>query len=179
MNGVEYMEVLDQRRAAWEAAHPAREAAEAQIAQIKREFPGANPQLKPKSWVRPLLEWFIEPGDEDLVDLPVEKPTPKRKPTPRVYRSSASLRAERDVLKSRWDAIVAVDDDGDMAATNLSPNSRSRAARNAGRRRFAQLDRDLERAAALTRRIKSLDFRIRTAEAREERAALSNEQEQN
>lgn len=172
MTGDEYMELLEQRRQAWESAHPAREAAEARIAEIKREFPGANPQIKPK-WGPPvaLLEWFIEPGDEDLVDLPKPEPKAKRQPTPRVYRSAASLREERDRLQQRLDLICGVEDTGDMAVVNLSPHSRSRAARTAGRRRFAKLDRDLDRAAGLRRRIQSLDFRINTAEAREARAA--------
>lgn len=168
MTGDEYMNLLERRRAAWEAAHPAREAVEAVIEQVKREFPGANPQLKP-GWqpAAALLTWFIQPGDEDLVDLP--DPAPKRKPTPRVYRSAASLREERDRLRARMPALF--DDDGDMAVTNLSPFARSRSARNAGRRRFAQLDRDIERAVKLTERIDALNFRIVRAEAREARAA--------
>ncbi|WP_026931194.1 hypothetical protein [Glycomyces tenuis] len=177
LTGDEYMQLLEQRRSEWEAAHPAREAAEAEIARIKREFPGANPTLKP-GWEppRPLLEWFIRPGDEDLVDLPEKQTAPKRAPKPRVYRSAASLIAERDELVERRDAIVA-DDGGDMAAVNLSPHSRSRAARNAGRRRFAQLDRDLERVAKLNRRIQALNFRITTAQAREKRAAKTTTRE--
>lgn len=170
LTGAEYMDLLEQRRAAWEAAHPVR--VEAAIERIKRDFPGANPQIKP-NWTGPvaLLEWFVEPGDEDLVDLPECKATPKRQPKPRVYRSAASLREERDRLVSRRDAIVGVDDDGDMAIVNLSPSSRSKAARTAGRRRFAKLDRDLERYASLNRRIQALHSRIVNAEAREARAA--------
>lgn len=170
LTGEEYMALLEQRRAEWEAAHPAREAAEAEVERIKRAFPGANPVLKP-GWSPPtaLLEWFVRPGDEDLVDLPKEQPAPKRERRPRVYQSAASLIAERDGLVARRDAIVA-DDGGDLAETNLSPSSRSRAARSAGRRRFAKLDRDLERVAKLSRRIEALNFRITTAQAREERA---------
>lgn len=180
MTGDQYMELLEQRRAAYMAANPPRQIAEAAIERIKREFPHANPQLKPK-WqpLEALLEWFIQPGDEDLVELPEKKPAPKRQPKPRVYRSAASLREERDRLVARRVAIIAIDADGDMASTNLSPLSRSRAARNAGRRRFAQLDRDLERVANLNRRIRSLDFRINTAEAREKRAALSSTEKGN
>lgn len=169
LTGDEYMELLVQRRAEWEAAH--RQDAEAEIERIKREFPGANPRLK-SGWEPPpaLLEWFVRPGDEDLVDLPESKPAPKRTPKPRTYQSAASLREERDRLVSQRSAIVG--GGGDMAEVNLSPSSRSRAARNAGRRRFAKLDRDLERYTALSRRIDSLNFRIARAEAREERAAL-------
>lgn len=173
MTGAEYIALLEQRRAAWEAAYPAREALEASIERIKRDFPGANPTIKP-DWQPPvaLLEWFVEPGDEHLVALPVPESKPKRTPRPRVYRSAASLREERDRLIERRDAITSVDDDGDMAIVNLSPNSRSKAARTAGRRRFAKLDSDLEKVASLNRRIGALDFRITTADAREARAAV-------
>lgn len=179
MTGEEYMQLLEQRRAEWEAAHPAREAAEAEIERIKREFPGANPTLKP-GWGPPvaLLEWFVRPGDEDLVDLPEKQPAPSRTPKPRVYRSAASLIAERDQLQVQRDAIVA-DDGGDLAETNLSPSSRSRAARSAGRRRFAKLDRDLERVAKLNRRIDSLNSRIARAVAREDRAAQTTTTKEN
>lgn len=171
MNRDEYMELLEQRRAAWEAAHPAREAAEAQIAQIKRDFPGSKPQLKPK-WtpLQPLLEWFIEPGDEDLVTFP--EPEPKPKPRPRVYRSAASLREEREEVQAQIEALW--EDDGDMAVVNLSPHAKSPAARNAGRRRMANLDREIDLGLRLSRRLQSLDARIAAAEAREQE---SNEQE--
>lgn len=46
MTGDEYMALLLERQAAHMAEHP------------------PNP-----SWLRPLLEWFIEDGDEKLVDL--------------------------------------------------------------------------------------------------------------
>lgn len=165
LTGEQYMELLEERRTEWEAAH--QPDPEAEIERIKAEFPNARPKLKP-GWVppRPLLEWFVEPGDEDLVELPEPKPAPKRTPKPRTYRSVQSLKEERDRLLARRAAIVA-DDGGDMAEVNLSPSSRSRAARNAGRRRFAQLDRDLERYTALTRRIEALNSRIARAEARE------------
>ncbi|MCD0445809.1 hypothetical protein LO763_19560 [Glycomyces sp. A-F 0318] len=174
LTGDEYMKLLEQRRDAWEAAHPAREAVQAQIERIKRDFPGVNPVIR-SDWKPPvaLLEWFIEPGDENLVELP--EPKPKRQPQPRVYRSAASLREERDRLASRRAAIIGMDDDGDMAIVNLSPFARSKAARAAGRRRFAKLDRDLARVASLNRRIDALDFRIAAAETREARAAAKEQ----
>lgn len=113
----------------------------------------------------PLLEWFIADDDEQFVVLPTppEKPAPK----PRQYRSAASLREERDGLLARMEQAAGRNDPGDLAATNLSPSSRSRAARNAGRRRFAQMDRDLETYAKLRRRLDVLNGRIARAEARE------------
>lgn len=179
MTGDEYMELLARRRDAWEAAHPARAVVEAQIERIKRDFPGSNPVIKP-GWKPPvaLLEWFVEPGDENLVEFPEPKPQPKRTPKPRVYRSAASLREDRDRLVAQRDAITADDEAPDRAIANLSPFARSKAARTAGRRRFAKLDRDLERYANLSRRIEALDSRIIRAEARERRAAEAAERTQ-
>lgn len=178
LDGEEYMELLEYRRAEWEAAHPAREAAEAQIAQIKAEFPDANPQIKPKlPPLRPLLEWFILPGDEDLVDMAAleravaPEPAPKRTPRPRVYRSAASLREERDRVQARMDAVAGRGDCGDVAAINISPSSSKPRIAAAGRRRFAQMDRDLEQYGQLAKRLASLNSRIASAEYREVRAA--------
>ncbi|MFD8496315.1 hypothetical protein [Amycolatopsis sp. NPDC059657] len=146
VTGEQYMDILLARQAAWIARYDG-----------NRSFP-------------PLLEWFIRDGDEAFVVLPAAAPTPKRPRTPRLYRSAASLREERAQVQARLDVF---NDDGpaDRAMANLSPNSRSRAARNAGRRRFEQMDRDLQRYAALTERLNRLDGRIALADAREAKAA--------
>jgi hypothetical protein len=170
VNGDEYMELLEQRRAAWEAASQ-----------------GGNPQITPKSWVRPLLEQFVEAGDENLVDLPERQPAepkPVQAKRPRVYRSAASLREERDRLQARRAAYIEPDNGSAehdaRAIVNVSTQSKNRAARASGRRRHARNDRQLREYAALTRRIQSLDSRIAKAAAREERAAVSihNQKEQ-
>lgn len=114
----------------------------------------------------PLLEWFIREGDENFVIVPGEKPAPKRERRPRTYRSAASLIEERDKVQARMDAITGSGPD-DPASVNLSPHSRSRAARTAGRRRFEQLDRDLERYTMLSNRLEQLNYRIRVAQRRE------------
>ena len=143
MTGEEYIAVLEERRAAYMAERP------------------GQPE-----WLVPLLEWFIEPGDEHVVTLPAPAPKPERPaPAPRRYRSAASLRAARDQLQARLDALTGTG--GDLAAVNLSPHARSRAARNAGRRRMAALDRDVRQAAQLLRRINDLEARIARAEHRE------------
>lgn len=144
ISGEDYIALLVARRDAWEARNG-----------------GARPYGLPA-----LIEWFIQDGDEEFVQLPEDKPAPKRERKPRVYRSAASLREERDAVQARMDAITG-EDTTDGAVVNLSPFSRSRAARNAGRARFAKLDRDLERYAALRTRRDNLDSRIRSAEARE------------
>lgn len=142
IDGEEYMRVLLDRQAAWEAAHPG---------------PGR---------FRPLLEWFIVDGDEHQVRLPEATLAPRRVTAPRVYRTAESIRADLAKVEGEM-ARVAGTGPGDRAAANLSPYSRSRAARNAGRRRFAQLDRDLERYASLERRRVKLVGRLAAAEARE------------
>ncbi|MEV0646062.1 hypothetical protein AB0I28_12430 [Phytomonospora sp. NPDC050363] len=163
----EYMDLLLARQAEWVAANPLEEAAAATIARIKAEYPDANPQINLRHRP-PLLEWFICEGDENLVDIAFlePEPQPKRDRKPRVYRSAVSLRDERNRVQAQMDAITG-DDCGDMAVVNLSPNARSRAARRAGVRRFAKLDRDLQRFTELKRRLDRLNGRIAAAEARE------------
>jgi hypothetical protein len=142
ISGEDYIALLVARRDAWEARNG-----------------GARPYGLPA-----LIEWFIQDGDEEFVQLP--GPAPKRERKPRVYRSAASLRKERDTVQARMDRITG-EDTTDGAVVNLSPFARSRAARNAGRARFAKLDRDLERYTALRTRLDNLNSRIRSAEARE------------
>lgn len=142
ISGDEYVRVvLVQRQQAWIAAH------------------GASPGFPP------LLEWFVTVEDESFVQLP--EPAAKPVPKPRRYRSAASLRAERDELLRRMEAVAGRSDTGDLAAANLSPSARSRSARVAGRRRFAQMDRDLSTFTGLRRRVDALAGRILRAEARE------------
>lgn len=147
ISGEDYITLLLARQAAW----------------IARNHP--NGTTRP-----PLLEWFIQDGDDAFVILPERKPAVKRERTPRVYRSAASLREERDEVQRRIDTF----DDGtvpDRAAANLSPYARSKAAARAGRRRFERMDRDLIRFTALCKRLAALNSRIILAEAREVKAA--------
>lgn len=147
MDAEDYMTLLAARQEQWKRATQART--------------GLAPRLLP------LLEWFILPGEEALVRLPESKPAPRKARTPRVYRSAASLREERDELVTRMAHLAGTDDVPDRAAANLSPNSRSKAARRAGVRRFAKMDRDLGEYAALQRRVNGLNGQIARAEARE------------
>lgn len=71
-------------------------------------------------------------------------------------------------------ARVANNGPDDRAAANLSPNARSRAARNAGRRRFAQMDRVLERYTRLETKRTRLCGQLARAEAREARQAAED-----
>ena len=166
MTSDEYMQLLKERRA------------EAEIAAKLEWFRSApiegSPPFTPKAWVRPLLESFVLPGDEDLFTPPKAAPAPKREATPRTYRSAASLREERDALLARRDGLVKADDGSveadPFAIGNISTQALYPRARAAGRRRFARMDRELERFASLTRRIDVLDSRIAKAEAREAHA---------
>ncbi|KZM71083.1 hypothetical protein [Nocardia terpenica] len=138
------------------------------------------PIVRTKFPVPPLLEWFVSGGklgpkdsdDEDLVDMSTlePEPKPKREPKPRVYKSSAVLKEERAKLQSQLDSLTGGNDSDDVASINLSPFSRNRAARTAGRRRFEKLDRDIQKGAALIRKIEQWDCKIRAAEAREAKA---------
>src|SRR3954471_14726815 len=66
VTGEQYMEILLARQAAYVSRNP--------------------------GTLLPLLEWFIRSGDEAYVILPEVVRAEKRKPTPRMYRSAASLR---------------------------------------------------------------------------------------
>lgn len=113
----------------------------------------------------PLLEWFVEDGDEQFVVLP--EPERKPAPEPRRYRSAESLREELAQVQARMAQVAGAGDVQDHAVVNLSPRSRSRAAASAGRRRFAAMDRALEKYTHLRRRAECLRGRIASAEARE------------
>lgn len=145
ISGEDYMPVLVARQAAYTAARP---------------------ESGPLPRFPPLLEWFIRDEDAEHVVLPESTPSPKRVPTPRVYRSAESIRAELEKVTAQLDAIGA-NDPTDNAAVNLSPYSRNKAAARAGRARFARMDRDLERYTQLTQRRDRLAGRLALAEARE------------
>lgn len=144
--GDQYIEVLLRRQQAWLGS----------LGQVRPKYP-------------PLLEWFIQDGDEQWVQLPESAPAPKRERKPRTYRSAASLREERNRVQAQMDQIAGTGSD-DPASVNLSPFSRNKSAASAGRARFAKLDRDLERYAKLSARLERLNGQIRSAEARESAA---------
>lgn len=138
MTGDEYIALLLERQAAHMAAHP---------------------PVQP--WLRPLLEWFIQPGDEELFTPPEVEPQPKRVTKPRVYRSAASLREERDRLVAQTRPLLEP----------LSPDRAASGGVALGRKRTARMqqreDSRLRRYVALTRRIAALESRIAAAEVRE------------
>lgn len=145
MTGDEYMDVLLERQAEYELDHPA---------------------VRP--WLRPLLEWFVRPGDEKLVDLPapvVSAPAAKPPTRPRTYRTVESLRAERDRLQARADALVGSAGVPDRAASHGEAMGRS-----GTRRQSASDDRKLAQYVEVAKRINTLDYRIARAEAREARS---------
>ena len=92
--------------------------------------------------------------------------SPKHVPTPRTYKPSSYWRGLRDKAQAELERITG-STSNDPAIVNLSHTSRSRSARNAGRRRMAQLGRDVEKVARLTSRIEFLDHKVLMAEARE------------
>lgn len=153
MTGDEYMKLLEQRRDQWLAEHPT------------RPHEGG---IRPKFETPPLITWFIRDGDENLVNLPEpSRPQPKPKTSRRARRvvDVAALLARRDALVEQRNRIAG-NGPADRACANLSPASRNRAAASAGRRRFAQMDRDLERYASLTCQIDQLNHQITRASAR-------------
>jgi len=140
MTGEEYMALLTERQ---------------------RAYMAERPPVKP--WLKPLLEWFIQPGDEDLFTPPPVARQSKRETTPRVYRTAESLRAERDRLATRA-ALLVAPILPDRAASHGVALGRKGTARVQQRE-----DSRLRQYVALDRRIKALDGRIARADAREAR----------
>ncbi len=144
-----YMDLLLERQAAYESEHP------------------------PVGWVRPLIEWFIQPGDEDLIDMAAidaenarTSEQPKRVAKPRTYRSAASLIEERDRLAAKRDALSDMRRHGtdDLAAyggVGVRQTSRQRA------KYGARMERALSEYVRIDGKVKALDSRIVRAQARE------------
>ncbi len=143
IDGEAYIEILLARQAAY----------------VSRNFPYGT-------HVMPLLESFVRDEDIPFVIVPEPVTPPKHTPVPRVYRSVESIRAELAKVTAQR-AAIGGSDIPDRAAANISPFAKSKAAARAGRRRFAQMDRDLEKYVALTKRIENLTFILLMAEARE------------
>lgn len=144
MNGDEYMALLLERQAEHMAAS-------------SRSTDGRI------TWpnLPPLLEWFIRPGDENLFTPPKPTPQPKRATTPRVHRSAASLREERDRLIALRDPLVT-------PLLNDRAASHGQALGHKGTARIQKReDSRLRRYVELDKRIQALDGRIARAERRE------------
>lgn len=136
MTGDEYVALLLERQATHIAEHP----------------PAAP-------WMLPLLEWFIQPGDEDLFTPPPTEPAPKRATEPRTYRTAASLTEERDRLVAQCAFLGR--------AMSEDPAT-ARVGAGLARRNAARMDRELQRAVALDQRISHLNHRIDLATVREQ-----------
>ena len=143
LTGDEYMALLVERQAAHIAKHP------------------PNP-----SWLVPLLEWFILPGDEDLFTPPKPTPQPKRERKPVNYKPASHWRQKLE----RIDAELAALDPGprfgttDMAAYGgVGVPQTARQNRQWARR----IDRAAERYGRLTRARDEIAGKLARAKRRE------------
>jgi len=109
----------------------------------------------------PLLEQMVRPGDEALFTPPAEPSAARRVTRPRSYVPAAELRARRDRLVARRDALGSPVLPEVAAAHGVALGSR----RTAGAQ--AAQDRRLAQWTELHRRVGQLDGRIRRAKARE------------
>lgn len=103
LTGDEYMQLLTQRMNAF---------MEEQQRKADAAATGNQPARLPL--LPPLLEWFIRPGDEDLVELP--EPPAKPKPQPRYYRPASYWRERITRLETQMATVSARASVGDRAA---------------------------------------------------------------
>ncbi len=158
LSGDEYMAVLVQRQAEFMQAR-------------QREVQARTSQngRPPLPLLSPLLEWFIQPGDEHLVDLP--QPAPKRKPEPRYYRPSTFWRERITHIEAQMAATAARADLGDPAAARGCALGPKRTARHQKR-----ADAALTRYVALDRKLSHAKGMLCSALARESKAANTTPQ---
>lgn len=149
-----YMDLLTTRKDEYLADHPARPG-----------FP-------------PLLEWFIRPGDEDLVDLDAIADADTPKPTPprraRRYRSAAQIRAD---LQRVEDRLSTLNESGHLTTTRDRAAYTGIGIRQTPRQRAAHgasLDRIAAEVVRLNARRSTLRARLARATAREASAGTPN-----
>jgi len=126
----EYIDLLLHRQQAW-------------IAQATETEPRQGWSAK----CPPLLEWFVQDDDVDLVDIPSDPPKtprPKRQKKPPRLRPVEDIQADIDRLQARMDRLGRPLSD-DPAATRLSD-------RRLVRRNHARMDRELTEYVDLSER---------------------------
>ncbi|MBF6358124.1 hypothetical protein IU449_26875 [Nocardia higoensis] len=145
LSGDEYMELLQRRADEWLAS----------CSTIKPKFP-------------PLLEWFIQDGDEDLVDpaiLAPPEPQPKPERQPRYYRPASYWRERVTRLEAQRAALTEplIPDRAAAGGVALGPRRTARVQQreDARLRRYVELDKKLRHAERM----------LWKAEARENGAA--------
>ena len=145
----EYMDVLLARQAAHIADHPPR----------RPGFP-------------PLLEWFIRPGDEDLVNMNAIKAATTREDgppsvkKPRTYRTAAHWRDQLARIDARLEAINGITRHGTTDPAAYGGIGVRQTARQQ-QRYWARIDRAAGEHTRLTARRVQVAAKLRRAEQRE------------
>lgn len=145
----EYMDVLLARQAAHIADHPPR----------RPGFP-------------PLLEWFIRPGDEDLVNMNAIKAATTREDgppsvkKPRTYRPAAHWRDQLARIDARLEAINGITRHGTTDPAAYGGIGVRQTARQQ-QRYWARIDRAAAEHTRLTARRAEVAAKLRRAEQRE------------
>lgn len=146
----------------------------AELLRRQDAYVAAHPGAPGREWVRPLLTWFVRDDDQVegvTVDVPPSPPPVAKPPRPdRRPEIRGRLARNRDRLAGIRHQLDALSGEGDPATVNLSSFARNRAAAAAGRRRLAQLDRDITRGTSLLATEAGLLHRIALDEARLARA---------
>ncbi len=154
LSGDEYMQLLQARADQWVADHP----------------PSVDARISPRAWAtRPLLNWFVRDGDEDLVDPAIlARPTPQPKPAqaPRYYRPASYWRERVARIEAQIAPLVEP----------LLPDRAAAGGEAIGRRGTARVhareDSRLRRYVDLGKRLSHARSMLRAAELREEASPL-------
>lgn len=147
MTGDEYMQLLQERMDEWLAARST----------VRPKFP-------------PLLTWFIQDGDEDLVDpaiLAAPEPQPKPVRKPRYYRPASYWRERIEHLEPQMQSLTTplINDRAAAGGVALGPKrtARIQAREDSRLRKYVELDHKLTHARRM----------LRAAEARETKSQES------
>jgi hypothetical protein len=147
------MELLQQRMEEWLAANPLPNG-------MSRKFP-------------PLLTWFIQDGDEDLVDpaiLAAPEPQPKPVRKPRYYRPASYWRDRIDRLEPQMQVLTEplINDRAAAGGVPLGPKRTARIQ--------AREDSRLQKYVALDKQLNHARHMLRAAEARETTTETGDQQ---
>ena len=130
---------------------------------VERQSVYVAEHLSGAPWIKPLIEWFIWPGDDDLVILP-DRTTEEPAPT----RTDADRLADAEAGVARWTERLVKADAALAAAVGRSRPAEDNAVVNIPRtpRMWKRLDSDISRVIQAGRVRDNADNKLAMARAR-------------